>query len=356
MKSALKIFHLLIFFLLLSSCQADKPEKYVPGSERKRVKYATPEPGTYLKPVAFALLEKINQVMEDPESFKKPGEWFYRLFTPHQKKTLDTAINCQGRNIPVRIYYPTRKSLQGNQPVTLFIHGGGFAYGSIDEYHMMVGKLAKVTGTIMVSVEYRLAPEHPFPAALDDCYAVFGWLQENASDIGGHEGRIIVMGDSAGGNIATVLTLRCRDENRSQPACQVLIYPGVTFVDTLYSSRVYFGLSSGRSYVLDEIFLRKVKSDYMGEMTDDKNPYLSPLEADLSSDLPPALIITAECDPIRDGGREYARKLRAAGVDVEHVEYSGMIHGFMSFHMIISDAVAAMKYIRDYLYNGLKKS
>lgn len=350
------LFYLLISLLFLSSCQSEKPEKYIPGSERKRIKYTTPEPGTYLKPAAFAVLGKINDVMEDPESFEGPGEWIYKLFTPRQKKTVDTVITFHERRIPVRIYFPTSRSLNGNHPVTLFIHGGGFVYGSVDEYHMMAGKLAKVTGTIMVSVDYRLAPEHPFPAALDDCYAVLRWLQENAPEIGGHESRICVMGDSAGGNIATALTLRCRDENRSQPACQVLIYPGVTFVDRLYASRIYFGLSADKSYVLDDIFLRKVKSDYMDTLSNERNPYLSPLEANLTPDLPPALIITAECDPLRDGGREYAQKLLAAGVDVEHIEYSGMIHGFMSFHMIINDAVAAMKYIRNYLHRVLKKT
>ena len=103
------------------------------------------------------------------------------------------------------------------------------------------------------------------------------------------------------------------------------------------------------SYVLDESFLRKVKIQYLGKETNDKHPYLSPLEANLTQDLAPALIITAECDPIRDGGRSYALKLNSAGVKVEHIEYSGMIHGFISFHMILADALDAMKEIRDYL-------
>jgi acetyl esterase len=157
------------------------------------------------------------------------------------------------------------------------------------------------------------------------------------------------MGDSAGGNIATVLALKCRDEKYPIPWAQVLIYPGVTFVDTLYPSRTYFGQCEDMNYILDEEFLRKVKIQYMGQESNDRNPYLSPLEARLSPDLPPALVITAECDPIRDDGRLYAAKLKEAGVPVEHIEYSGMIHGFMSFHMILGDAVIAMKSIRNYL-------
>lgn len=349
------ISYLLICVFSIGSCQMEKPEKYVPASERNRIKYATPEPGTYLKPDAYQVLQVINRVMEEPESFEKPTEWVYRIFTPRMQKKVDTVFTYCERSIPVRIYYPTKKSLEGNQPLMLFIHGGGFSFGSVEEYDLMVGKLAKITGMIMVSVEYRLAPEHPFPAAVDDCYDVLCWLQENSAKIGGDKGSICVMGDSAGGNLATVLTLRCRDDHRPQPKCQVLIYPGVTFSDTMYASRVYFGLSHMR-FVLDEAFLMRVRSDYMGEMRDVRNPYLSPLEADLNADLPPALVITAECDPIRDGGRDYAKKLKAAGVDVEHIEYSGMIHGFLSFHVVIRDAKAAMKYIRDYLDPLMKKT
>jgi acetyl esterase len=344
-----------VFLFLIGSCQEEKMEKYVPRTERQRIKYATPEPGTYLKPRAFLLMHKINEVAQNPESFNLPGNWFYRLFTPGMEKRLDTVLSCNELEVPVRIYYPTRECLDGNHPLILFIHGGGFAYGSVEEYDMMAGKLAEVTGMVMVSVEYRLAPEYPFPAAVNDCFAVLRWLQVHAPEIGGDTGRICVMGDSAGGNIATVLTLRCRDEHAPMPACQVLLYPGVTFVDRLYPSRVYFGLNSSR-YVLGETFLRQVKSDYMGDMKNVRNPYLSPLEANLTSDLPPALIITAECDPLRDGGRDYARKLQAADVDVEHIEYSGMIHGFMSFHMILGEAVTAMEQIRDYLHDRWKKT
>jgi acetyl esterase len=157
------------------------------------------------------------------------------------------------------------------------------------------------------------------------------------------------MGDSAGGNLATVLTLLCRDNHMPQPLCQVLIYPGVTFVDRDFHSRNFFGRCPDMVYVLGESFLRKVKAQYMGEESNDRHPYLSPLEAGLTDDLAPALIITAECDPIRDDGRSYVEKLRAAGVEVTHYEYSGMIHGFMSFYMILGDALQAMKEIRDYL-------
>ena len=331
------------------SCQHEEPGKYLPGNPRKQKILATPEPGTYLKPVAYALLKEINHVLEDPDSFKGPADWMIDILTTQQQRVLDTIIEYGDAKVKIRVYYPTRKSMNGNHPVAIYFHGGGFILGSVEEYHMMVSKLARITGNIVVSVEYRLAPEYPFPAAIEDGYAVLRWVRENSGLIGADKTKISVMGDSAGGNIATVLTLMCRDHQQPQPLCQVLIYPGVSFVDTLYPSRRYFGLSEEMSYVLDEEFLRKVKSQYMGDETDDRLPYLSPLEAELSPDLPPALIITAECDPIRDDGRLYAKKLQSAGVKTDHVEYSGMIHGFMSFHMILSDAIEAMKYIRDYL-------
>jgi acetyl esterase len=340
---------LMIVILVLTGCQTEKPQKYIPASARKREKYATPEPGTYLKPVAYAVLKEINRVMEKPEPFKEPPDWVRKMFVARQKMQIDTVVGYHGLSVPVRIYYPTRKSLSGNQPVILFLHGGGFVMGGVDEYHIMVSKLARKTDQIIVSVEYHLAPEFPFPAGLNDCWAVFCWLQEHAKMIGADPKRIFVMGDSAGGNLATVLTLRCRDEGRAQPRCQVLLYPGVSFVDTLFPSREYFGLCEEMSYVLTEGFLRTVKSQYMGAETNDRLPYLSPLEAKLTADLAPALIITAECDPIRDDGRLYAKKLEAAGVEVEQIEYSGMIHGFMSFHMVLKEGLEAMDYIGDYL-------
>lgn len=340
---------ILFIFLLLGTCNVDRGEKYIPGNEKRKEKYATPEPGTYLKPAAYSLLKKINQVMEDPERQKMPADWMTRMFTASQKKVLDTLLSLNNHQVEVRIYYPTRESLSGDQPVLLFLHGGGFISGSVEQYNIMVSKLARVTGHMVVSVEYRLAPEFPFPAAITDCFTALQWLQKFGDTIGADRQSISLIGDSAGGNLAAVLTLMCRDCNIPQPDHQVLIYPGVTFLETQFPSRVYFAQSNGMDYVLNESFLRQVKLSYMGEHTDELNPYLSPLEANLTGDLPPALIITAECDPLRDGGRQYAEKLEKAGVPVTHVEYSGMIHGFMSFHMILTDAVDAMKLIRDYL-------
>lgn len=339
----------MLVMLAVGTCHAGEPKKYVPRSDRKKAKYCTPEPGTYVKPVAYSLLQKMNKLMEDPDAFKEPSDWMKKMFTASQKKILDTVLRYVDTDVPVRIYYPTKKSLEGESPVILFFHGGGFIKGSVDQYHIMVSKLARLTGQIMVSVDYRLAPDFPFPSGVMDCYSVLRWFQNQGAQVGADTTRISVMGDSAGGNIATVLTLICRDRNQPQPASQILIYPGLSFADTTCASMTYFVLESDKNYVLSESFLRKVRVQYIGSETRVNHPYLSPLEAKLTANLAPALIITAECDPLRDGGRAYAAALRQAGVEVKYLEYSGMIHAFMSFHMILSDALHAMKQVASYL-------
>ncbi len=273
------IVSLIISLLVLSFNLAQKPEKYIPKTTRKQEKCATAEPGTYLKPLALTLLNKMNQLMDDSAALKKSYKRIGRLPSSPQKKVVDTVICFNDLEVPIRIYYPKRVSLQGNQPLTLYFHGGGFLFGSVESYHVMVSKLARICG-------------------------------------------------------------------------QVLLYPGVTFMDIPYPSMTYFLRDPVRQYVLSEDFLRRVRTEYMGSEADYSHPYISPLEATLSKDLAPALIIAAECDPLRDGGRLYAEKLRAAGVDVSYLEYSGMIHAFMSFHMILSDAMDAMKEVRDFLWRN----
>jgi acetyl esterase len=340
---------ILLIFLFLIGGFAQVHDKYIPKSNRKKEKYATPEPGTYLKPAAYSILKTINHIMEDSSKIKEPPPWMLNIITPHQKQVLDTIFIVNNLHIPARIYYPTKKSLSGDQPVILFFHGGGFVFGSVEQYNLMVSKLARITGQIIVSVDYSLAPEHSFPAAINDCYSALQWIRQYGSGLGADTTRITLMGDSAGGNLATVVTLMCRDRHTPQPCCQVLIYPAVTFLDTEYPSMTYFLKEPKQPYVLSEAFLKRVRIAYKGKEGNDRDPYISPLLARLSSNLAPALIITAECDPLRDSQREYAKKLEAAGVKVEYVEYSGMFHGFLSFHMLLGDAVDAMKKIRDFL-------
>jgi acetyl esterase len=338
----------LLLFLILGAVRADDPEKYVPKTKRKQEKLATLEPGAYLKPSANYILKRMNRILDDSTS-KKPAQWIVDLFTPPQAHVNDTTLKFNNVEVAVRVYYPTRRSMRGMQPVTIYYHGGGFVLGSVEEYHSMTSKLARVTGQIIVSVDYRLAPEHSFPAAVNDCYAVLQWMQHYGSSLGADTTRITVMGDSAGGNLATVMTLKCHDQKRPQPYRQVLLYPAVTLRDTAYPSMIYYMQDSDRRYVLSEAFAMRVRRDYMANESADTDRYISPLESELSDDLAPALIIAAECDPLRDSDRAYAQKLESAGVRVQYREYSGMIHAFVSFPMVIRDAVDAMKLVRNYL-------
>jgi acetyl esterase len=317
-------------------------------SFRKNDKYATPEPGTYLDPNAYRILMALDRVKGKDMDSDIPLR-LINLVEPHMYKVIDTIVCYVEYDVPVRLYYPNRQTYEAPSPVILYVHGGGFIKGSVEAYDMAVKKLARKTNSIIVSVDYRLAPEHPFPAALNDSYAVLEWLYEHKKEIGGSEGRICVMGDSAGGNLATVLALKCRDEGKDYIACQVLYYPTTTFVETEYPSRLYFLRDSARSYLLSEDFVRRAKEDYLGGFGNEKHPYLSPLEANLDGELPPALIMTAECDPLRDEGRHYAELLHDMGHEVIYLEFEGMIHGFFNFYMFFEESRESMDLVKSFI-------
>ncbi|MCF8226730.1 MAG: alpha/beta hydrolase [Bacteroidales bacterium] len=319
----------------------------------KKVKYVTAEPGTCLDPKAYRLLKAIDQVEQNPYN----NEFAKRLidiFEPRVRKTIDTIVTYSEHDVPVKIYYPTRKSLAEPTPVIFFIHGGGFMFGSIEEYDMAVKKLARISNKIVIAVDYRLAPKYPFPAALNDICAVFDWVIDNMESIGGKGNKIVVMGDSAGANLATVLALKSRDENKDNVLCQVLYYPPTTFVEKEFPSRMYFLRDDKRTYLITEEFLLESKRHYLGDSVDDRNPYASPLEADLTGDIPPAMIITAQVDPLRDDGSLYAEKLKESGQEVIYKEYEGIIHGFFNFYMVFRESKESMKMARDFIDDHFK--
>ncbi|MCF8346435.1 MAG: alpha/beta hydrolase [Bacteroidales bacterium] len=314
-------------------------------------KFKTAEPGTCLNRKAYRLLKALDTMKENPynNDFAKR---VIDVFEPRVFKTVDTIVSTIEYDVPVRLYYPTKSSTTTPTQVILFIHGGGFMFGSIEEYDMAVKKLARITGNIIVAVDYRLAPEHPFPAALNDLSAVMEWITQNREAIGGKNEKIIVAGDSAGANLATVLAIKSRDEGKDNILCQILYYPPTTFVETEFPSRVYFLRDERRTYLLTEEFLLKTKESYLPDSIADTDPYVSPLLADLTGNIPPALILNAEVDPLRDEGRSYAEKLTAAGQDVTYIEYEGIIHGFFNLYMIFGEGKESMKLIKNYI-NGL---
>jgi len=224
-------------------------------------------------------------------------------------------------DVPVRIYQP-------EGPVTgvvVYFHGGGFVMGSIGIMDNVARALADASGAVVISVEYRLAPEHPYPAGLDDCEAATRWAIANAGRFGVSPRLVAVAGESAGGNLAAAVSLRARDAGDLLLAGQVLIYPAVAGTEVFPSRREFDGL------VISLAAGEKFWQAYSGGRDLDSDPYAVPLSAKSLAGLPPALVILGGCDMLRDEGRAYARRLRDEGVDMEEVCYAGQPHGFVNF-------------------------
>jgi len=223
--------------------------------------------------------------------------------------------------IGARIY---RSGTPGNLPLLLFMHGGGFVVGGLDTHDEMARVLTAETGCVTVSVDYRLAPEHPYPAAPDDCFAALHWAASNAGALGADPGRIAVAGDSAGGNLAAVMALKARDERGPALKAQVLIYPVVDM------TAPFLPAPDGEYYVINPRERDFFHNSYLPDHSRLREPNASPGLADLRG-LPPALLVTAEYDPLCAQGEDYAEKLQRAGVDATLHRYDGAVHGFASF-------------------------
>jgi acetyl esterase len=231
------------------------------------------------------------------------------------------AIELTGAegSLPGRVYRPSRGSPLGT---VLWIRGGGFIVGSLDA-DVLAPPLALASGCAVVSFEYRLAPEHPFPAAPEDCYAALCWAAEHAAELSGLDGPVAVGGESAGGNLAAVVTLMARERGGPAIAQQVLLVPAV--------ARHFDGLSRRdpeQSVDAAPHAIEWMWRQYLADEADAVNPFASPLHAESLVGLPPALVITAEYDVLRDEGEAYARRLEQDGVSVEHCRFDGMSHSF----------------------------
>jgi len=236
--------------------------------------------------------------------------------------------------IPVRIYAPVGTA---PFPVLVYFHGGGWVIGNLDTHDGICRSLANRVGCLVVSVDYRLAPEHPFPAAPEDCYAATRWLAEHAGSLGGDKGRIAVGGDSAGGNLAAVVALMARDRGGPKLAFQLLVYPAT---DTDFETRSYRENSEG--YFLTRADMVWFWNHYAPRDEDRRNPYAAPLRAASLRGLPPALVITAEFDPLCDDGNAYAGRLREDGVPVRLSQQDGLIHGFFQMGAVIDRGRASV--------------
>jgi acetyl esterase/lipase len=254
----------------------------------------------------------------------------------------DLEIPGAAGAVPLRAYRPVDAGSDA-LPVVVFFHGGGWTIGSAADYDPIARRIANASGALVVSVDYRLAPEEPHPAAVDDCWAATTWVAEHAAELGGDGRRLALMGDSAGGNLAAVVAQRAAREGGPSIALQALIYPVVD----CDMERPSYALPDD-DLLLDRTQMEWFFDCYTRGGTDRSDPTISALRAARADDpapltgLPPALVITAEYDPLRDEGEAYAAALRAAGVEVAQTRYDGMIHGFFGLGALLdagNDAV-----------------
>ena len=260
-------------------------------------------------------------------------------------------INAEGPGgpIPLRVYRPAGVPPGTALPVLVYYHGGGWVIGDLDTHDVQCRQITAEAGITVVAVDYRLAPEHKVPAAADDAWAATRWVVAHAGELGVDAGRLAVAGDSAGGNLAAVVALMARDARGPAIALQVLIYP---VTDVGAESQSYGDFAEG--YMLTRDGMRWFTNHYLKSPAEAKDWRVSPLRAASLAKLPPALVITAGFDPLRDEGAAFARRLTEAGVQVDYVNYGGMIHGFMPMGRLIATGNRATSHVAASLRQALR--
>jgi acetyl esterase len=252
--------------------------------------------------------------------------------------TRDITLPGPAGPLHARVYRP--EAGPGDAlPTVLFIHGGGFLLGSVETHDNQARAICRATRSVVVSLDYRLAPETPWPGAVEDCFAALEWTAEHIGELGRDPDRLAIAGDSAGGNLAAVTALLARDGGPKLCA-QLLIYPVVDFDSGQhYPSRV----DNAEGYFLTADDMEWFSSNYVPAGTDPHDPRLSPLRAPSLAGLPPAVVLTAEYDPLRDEGEAYAAALAAAGVEVRQHRCNGLIHGFFDLGLLSAAAASAVQ-------------
>src|SRR3984957_11978823 len=299
-----------------------------------------------LDPDAAAVFKAFQEAGRPPYETLSPAEarelyLMGRFFTnpepPELEKVAPLSIPAPHGAIPARIYTPkTLRKKDGIAPVLVFFHGGGWVIGDLDSHDVVCRKLADEGQLIVVSVDYRLAPEHKFPAAVDDAIAATKWIADNALQLGVDASRLAVGGDSAGGNLAAVVAISARDGNGPAIAGQVLIYPATDFAMTHASHR-----EPETSILLTHSVIRWFRDHYLNGISDIGDWRASPARAGTFAGLPPAYVLTAGADPLRDEGDEYAQRLKEAGVAVTYRHFPGQFHGFFTMGKLLQQANVA---------------
>ena len=257
---------------------------------------------------------------------------------PELASVVDRVVPGPHGPIPIRYYRPLGSKVDEILPVLMFFHGGGWTLGDLETHDTICRELCNKTPCAVVAVDYRLGPEHKFPAAVDDCVAATRWVSAQAAELGIAAARMAVGGDSAGGNLATVVALILRDGGGPPLRFQLLVYPAT---DQLLDTPSHAALADG--YLLTRDNMLYFRANYLRGPQDYGDWRASPLHATDLSRLPPALVITAGFDPLRDEGKAYADALMAAGVPVTYTSYDGMIHGFFMMGGVMDAANRAME-------------
>jgi acetyl esterase/lipase len=291
-------------------------------------------------PIEPALQQFLEQIPPmdwslDPVAFREQAAAGFALLpvTTPLPKVVDRSIPGPAGEIPVRVYHP---SPEPGLPVTVFCHGGGFVLGSLDTHDALCRTTAKESGSIVVSVDYRLSPEHAFPAAQEDGFAAYAWVREHAGELGGDPARIALAGDSAGASISAAVCLMARDRGLPQPVLQLLWYPA-TGVDptpsrTRFAEAPMLGMDAMRFFH---------RHHFATLSREDVVPYGAVALAEDLSGLAPAYVLVAGNDPLLDEGTAYARQLRDAGVPARLDVQEEMVHGFLSFTDLVPSCRAA---------------
>lgn len=308
----------------------------------------------YLSEQVKIALDYIQSIdVSDIDDTLDASRIFYEKFIPMagEKETIYKIENLEvpsfEQKINIRIYRPSNEK---KLPVVIYFHGGWFNAGGLESHDKPLRKLAKLSGAILISVDYRLAPEYPFPIGLNDCYNALEWIVLHAKILGLDLKRMAIAGDSAGGALATVITRRAIKNNLSKILCQALIYP---VTDASLQTPSWQEFKDGP--VLNYEGAVHAWNLYLPNIKEIKNPDVSPLYADGLSDMPSTLIIIAEYDPLRDEAILYAEKLQKSGVTVQQSLYKGMVHGFFQMGGIIEDGSRAIGETAQFLIQNFNK-
>lgn len=256
---------------------------------------------------------------------------------PTMARVFDTNVAAEAnRTLRLRVLIPNDHP----RGVIVYLHGGGWVVGSIEDFDCLGRTLASQSGCSVVLVDYGLAPEHPYPCAVEDAWSALNWTAEHLNELGGTDAKIVVAGDSAGGNLAAVVTQRACRLGTPSVALQVLVYP-VTSCDLDTPSYT----QAENQLLLSRDAMAWFWSHYAPDQASRRDPQASPLLAADLRDLPPTVIVTAEHDVLRDEGEAYAQRLSKAGVSVEHIRFDGQMHGFFSLVNILSSSANAIEYV-----------